>query len=108
MRESGEKLKITKSGKRAHSRMLSQQETSMFESMSNPGTTSSLKDVFEKMNEVEDNTLHVQIEGRNQRSQSVEEDLKAIRDAGHRLMSSSTQGFQLLWARTRYDIMTSR
>ena len=107
-RESMQTLKMTRSAhdKRKVPRMLSQRETSDFESMSNPGTTASLKDIFDIKNEVEDNSLLTQIERHIERSQSVEGDLKAIREAGGRLMRSSTQGYQLLWARAKFDAVT--
>ena len=105
MRESQDMFKKSTQGRRI-SRLLSQGETSMMESMSNPGTTASLKDCFDKVNEVDENRLVKEIDRHQQRSQSLEDDLKAIRDAGDKLMRSSTQGFQLLWARAKFDAVS--
>ena len=63
------------------------------ESMSNPGTTSSLKDCFDKVNAIDEHELPKIRDGERERSQSLENDLKAIRDAGDKLLRSSTQGF---------------
>jgi len=87
----------------------------MLDSVSHPGTSSSLQDYFEKCNPDDEDKVIAKgemDEEDKKRSQSVEEDIYFIRNAiGSKFMRSSTQGYQLLMARARQSrnkIMTTR
>ena len=73
------------------------------ETCSNPGTTTSMQDIFDNMKSIdivqEDMTPPKIIT--KERSQSFEDDSGIIRLFGDKLLRKSTQGFLLLRARNR-------
>lgn len=72
------------------------------ETMSHPGTTSSMKDYFERGNpdnESESRICKADAEMERQRSHSLESDLAVMRDIGVKSLRSSTQGYLLFRAK---------